>query len=45
MQHVVGEGAYGLVMKCRVRGSDPERFVACKEFKIEVRGVPKRQAD
>jgi hypothetical protein len=32
----VGEGAYGKVMKCRVRGSDPETWVAVKEFKIEV---------
>ncbi len=31
---VVGEGAYGMVMKCRVRGSNPERWVAVKEFKI-----------
>ncbi|MEW5303357.1 MAG: hypothetical protein WDW36_006058 [Sanguina aurantia] len=38
--HIVGEGAYGLVMKCRIRGhasvgTDEERFVAIKEFKIE----------
>ncbi len=32
----VGEGAYGKVMKCRVRGADPEQWVAVKEFKIEV---------
>lgn len=31
---VVGEGAYGLVMKCRVR-EDPSSFVAIKEFKLE----------
>ncbi|KAL6762900.1 kinase-like domain-containing protein [Haematococcus lacustris] len=35
VQHMVGEGAYGKVMKCRVRGSSPEQWVAVKEFKIE----------
>lgn len=39
VQHVVGEGAYGLVMKCKVHGSDPPRFVAVKEFKISVSGT------
>ena len=36
-QHVVGEGAYGMVIKCRVRGN-PGQIVAIKEFKIEVGG-------
>lgn len=34
MLTVVGEGAYGLVMKCRILGA-PEAFVAVKEFKLE----------
>jgi len=33
---VVGEGAYGLVMKCKVHGSDPTVYVAVKEFKTSV---------
>jgi hypothetical protein len=45
---VVGEGAYGRVMRCRLRGADPERFVAVKEFKITVseciRHIPGKQA-
>ena len=38
VQHVVGEGAYGLVMKCRVvgGGGGDDRHVAIKSFKIEV---------
>lgn len=35
VQHVVGEGAYGMVMKCKVRGTEPVQWVAIKEFKIE----------
>jgi len=34
--HVVGEGAYGLVMKCKVHGSEPPVYVAVKEFKTTV---------
>ena len=34
VQHVVGEGAYGLVMKCQVIGGG--KHVAIKSFKIEV---------
>ena len=37
VQHVVGEGAYGLVMKCQVIGGSG-KHVAIKSFKIEVRG-------
>jgi len=33
VQHVVGEGAYGLVMKCKVHRTDPPVHVAVKEFK------------
>ena len=33
VQHVVGEGAYGLVMKCQVVGGG--KHVAIKSFKIE----------
>jgi tRNA A-37 threonylcarbamoyl transferase component Bud32 len=51
VQKVVGEGAYGLVMKCKMRGSDT--YVAIKEFKIEeddpdaddVRRTSKREVD
>ncbi|GLI68813.1 hypothetical protein VaNZ11_013315, partial [Volvox africanus] len=35
VQHVVGEGAYGMVMKCKVRGTEPVQWVAIKEFKID----------
>ncbi|GFR41400.1 hypothetical protein Agub_g2079 [Astrephomene gubernaculifera] len=35
VQHVVGEGAYGMVMKCKIRGTDPVQWVAIKEFKID----------
>ncbi len=35
VQHMVGEGAYGMVMKCKVRGTEPVQWVAIKEFKIE----------
>lgn len=35
VQHVVGEGAYGMVMKCKVRGTEPIHWVAIKEFKID----------
>ncbi|KXZ56384.1 hypothetical protein GPECTOR_1g340 [Gonium pectorale] len=35
VQHVVGEGAYGMVMKCKVRGTEPPTWVAIKEFKID----------
>ena len=35
VQHVVGEGAYGLVMKCQVIGGNG-KHVAVKSFKIEV---------
>eukprot|EP00798_Chlamydomonas_sp_ICE-L_P007666 gene7666-822_t len=33
VQQLVGEGAYGMVTKCKVQGTD--RYVAIKEFKIE----------
>eukprot|EP00798_Chlamydomonas_sp_ICE-L_P013884 gene13884-19810_t len=33
VQHLVGEGAYGMVTKCKIQGTD--RYVAIKEFKIE----------
>ena len=34
---VVGEGAYGMVSKCRVRGAgNTKAVVAIKEFKVEV---------
>ena len=33
---MVGEGAYGLVMKCKVHGSEPPVYVAVKEFKTTV---------
>ena len=32
---MVGEGAYGMVMKCKVRATEPPQWVAIKEFKIE----------
>ncbi len=37
---MVGEGAYGVVMKCRMLHAAPDgpvKFVAVKEFKVEVR--------
>ena len=36
VQHVVGEGAYGLVMKCKLADGSG-KHVAIKSFKIEVR--------
>ncbi len=35
VQHVVGEGAYGVVMKCKV-ADQSDKLVAIKSFKIEV---------